>query len=152
MASIPRPNPQARVPLFCFPYWGGRGASIFRPWPQALPGAVEVCGVQLPGRENRIREAPFTKISEVVEKLAEVLRPCLALPFAFFSHSLGVFIGFELARQLCKQNAQGPIYLFVSGQRAPQIPGPFPHLYQLPDSEFIEQVHRRYDAIPQAVL
>lgn len=149
--AVPRPNPRARVRLFCFPYGGG-GASIFRTWPQNLPDAVEVCGIQLPGRENRIREAPFTDVLGVVNTLAEILRPCLTFPFAFFGHSLGAFIGFELARQLRKQNAQGPIHLFVSGQRAPQIPDTLPPLYQLPDREFIEQVHRRYDAIPQVVL
>lgn len=148
---VPRPNPQARLRLFCFPYAGG-GASIFRTWPQSLPETVEVCAVQLPGRENRLRETPFTDMPGVVQTLGEVLRPCLTLPFAFFGHSLGAFIGFELARQLRRGNANGPIHLFVSGQRAPQIADTAPPLYQLPDDEFIEQMHKRYEGIPLVVL
>ena len=148
---VPRPNPQARLRLFCFPHGGG-GASIFRTWPQSLPEAVEVCAVQLPGRENRLHETPFTDLSRVVQILAEVLRPCLKVPFAFFGHSLGAFIGFELARELRRGNANGPIHLFVSGQRAPQIADMAPRLYQLPDDKFIEQMQQRYEGIPLVVL
>jgi len=147
---VPRSNPRARVRLFCFPYGGG-GTSTFRTWPQSLPDAVEVCGVQLPGRENRLREAPYTDVPGVVQTLAEVLRPCLTLPFAFFGHSLGAFIGFELARQLRRRNVNGLIHLFVSGQRAPQIPDTAPQLYSLPDDQFIAQMVRRYEGIPLIV-
>jgi medium-chain acyl-[acyl-carrier-protein] hydrolase len=41
--------------------------------------------------------------------------------------------------------------LFVSGRRAPQIPDPDPPIYQLPDSEFIEEL-RRLNGTPKAVL
>jgi medium-chain acyl-[acyl-carrier-protein] hydrolase len=34
-----KPNPQARLRLFCFPY-AGTGASIFRTWPDGLPADV----------------------------------------------------------------------------------------------------------------
>ena len=148
---VPRPNPRARLRLFCFPYGGG-GASIFRTWPQNLPETVEACAVQLPGREKRFLEAPFTDLRLVVHKLAEVLPPYLTGPFAFFGHSLGAFISFELARQLRRNNLNGLIHLFVSGQRAPQIPDADPQLYQLPDDEFIKQMHRRYEGTPLEVL
>src|SRR5262249_50351266 len=38
---LPRPNPSARLRLFCFPYAGG-GASIYAPWGRLLPADVEV--------------------------------------------------------------------------------------------------------------
>src|SRR3954464_3266849 len=44
-----RPNDQARLRLFCFPYAGGR-ASVFRSWLDALPADIELCCIQLPGR------------------------------------------------------------------------------------------------------
>src|SRR5687768_10798540 len=89
-----RPNPHARLRLFCFPYAGG-GASIFRRWSDELPPSVEVCPVQLPGRENRLREPPFTRIDPLVRALAHALRPNLNRPFALFGHSMGALIGFE---------------------------------------------------------
>src|SRR4051812_7546548 len=97
--SIFRPNPRARLRLFCFPYAGG-SSLIFRQWPGELPPDVELCAVQLPGRGGRLRETPFKRMSPLVEALAEVLPPFFDRPFAFFGHSMGATIGFELARRL----------------------------------------------------
>ncbi|HKD74923.1 MAG TPA: thioesterase domain-containing protein, partial [Ktedonobacterales bacterium] len=64
----PKPNPQARVRLFCFPYAGG-GASLFRAWPDELSRDIEVCAIQPPGRENRFREPRYTSLSSLVPDL-----------------------------------------------------------------------------------
>ena len=118
---VPRPSRELRLRLFCFPYGGG-SASIFRAWPQHLPQEVEVCAIQFPGRGARLEEPPFTRLSPLVQTLSRVLRSYLNVPFAFFGHSLGAFISFELGRQLRKENDRSPLHLFVSGQRAPQLP------------------------------
>jgi medium-chain acyl-[acyl-carrier-protein] hydrolase len=143
-------DPRTRFRLFCFPYAGG-GASIYRFWPERLPPEIEVCAIQLPGRENRYNELPIDKLSSLVDALADVLYPYLDLPFAFFGHSLGSLISFELARRLRRQKAPCPVKLFVSGRRAPQIPNPDPPIHQLPDAEFIEEL-RRLNGTPKAVL
>ena len=59
--TCPRPNADATLRLFCLPYAGG-GASIYRLWGPALPSWIEVCPVQLPGREDRYREPAFTSL------------------------------------------------------------------------------------------
>src|SRR5262249_44475104 len=113
------PRPQAPVRLFCFPYAGG-GASVYRGWADGLAGAAEVCPVQLPGRENRFREPVFTRLPPLIEALAEALRPFLDRPFAFFGHSLGALVAFELARRLRRDQGAEPVRLFVSACGAPQ--------------------------------
>jgi len=143
-------DPQTCFRLFCFPYAGG-GASIFRTWPQRLPPDIEVCAIQLPGRENRLKETPFAKLSPLIDALADVLYPYMDFPFAFFGHSLGSLISFELTRRLRRQKAPCPLQLFVSGCRAPQIPDPDPPIHQLPDAEFTEEM-RRFKGTPKAVL
>ncbi len=148
--TIHRKNPQARMRLFIFPYAGG-AASAFRTWPDHLPADLEVCPVQLPGREKRIREPLFSNLSCLVKSLVPVLRPYMVVPFAFFGHSLGALIGFEMARELRRQGLDGPEHLFVSGRCAPQIPDPEPPLHELPDGRFIEGL-RRYNGTPDAVL
>src|SRR2546421_12668903 len=60
-----RPNDSARLRLFCLPYAGG-GASIFRSWPEGLPESVEVCAIQLPGREARLGEPAYTRITPLI--------------------------------------------------------------------------------------
>ena len=145
-----RQDPQTRFRLFCFPYAGG-GASIFRTWPQRLPRDIEVCAIQLPGREERLAEPLFDRLASLIDVLVNVLHPYMDLPFAFFGHSLGSVVAFELTRRLRRQKASCPLQLFVSGSRAPQILDPDPPLHQLPDAEFIEEL-RRFNGTPLAVL
>ncbi len=140
----------ARLRLFCFPYAGG-AASVFSMWPGNLPPEVEVCPVQFPGRENRLSESPFTQLKPLVLALAQAIRSYLDKPFAFFGHSLGAVIGFELARQLRRENGPGPLHLFVSGSPAPQLPRRHPAIHQLPEEGFIKELGR-INGTPEAVL
>jgi surfactin synthase thioesterase subunit len=140
-----------RLRLFCFPYAGG-SAAVYRTWPERLPSDVEVCPLRLPGREARLSEKPYTRIGDLVQTVAEALRPLLDLPFALFGHSMGAVAAFELARELRRRHALLPTRLFVSGARAPQRPNPDPPIHHLPDEEFVAEVRRRYDGIPGAVL
>ncbi|MBE9170818.1 thioesterase [Pleurocapsales cyanobacterium LEGE 06147] len=148
--TCPNPNPHASLRLFCFPYAGG-GALSFRGWSAQLPLTVEVCPIELPGRGMRLREAPFTQLVPLVEAIAESLLPYLDKPFAFFGHSMGALVSFEVARYLCWVCADSPAYLFVSGRRAPQLPDPDPPIHALPEAEFIEEL-RRLNGTPETVL
>lgn len=147
---FPQPNPQARLRLFCFPYAGG-GAVNFYKWPLGLPKAVEVCPVELPGRGIRVRELPFTRLSPLVEAIAPALLSFLDKPFAFFGHSMGGILSFELARLLHREYDLCPVHLFVSGRRAPQVHDLEPPLHTLPESALIEEL-RRLNGTPDAVL
>lgn len=145
-----KPNPHARLRLFCFPYAGG-SASIFRRWVNDLPPDVEVCPVQLPGRENRLMEPPCTRLSSLVQVLVQALSSYLDLPFAFFGHSMGALIGFELARELRRQHGPCPRHLFVSAHRAPQIPARRPPIHQLAEAAFRAELDGLHGT-PQEVL
>lgn len=147
--SCYKPNPNAKIRLFCFPYAGG-GSSIFRTWNQDLPNWVEVCPVQFPGRENRIQEKPFEKMQELIAATAKALMPYFDLPFAFFGHSMGAWIAYDLACYLRKNNNLLSRHLFVSGRFAPHIPDP-DRLHLLPEKEFKEQL-RVYNGTPLAIL
>lgn len=145
-----KPNSQARLRLFCFPYAGG-SALMFRTWSNALPADVEVCPVQLPGRSARLIERPFTTLSPLIEVVAQALSPLLDKPFAIFGHSLGALIGFELARQLRRRHGVNPVRLFVSAGRAPQAARPCAPIHNLPAKEFLAAV-RRLNGTPAEVF
>lgn len=134
---IVRSKPQPYLRLFCFPYAGG-GASLFRLWSDKLPSEVEVCPVQLPGRENRLRETAFTLLTPLIQALAQAFRPYMDIPYAFFGYSMGALISFELARYLRKTRSPGPLHLFVAAHRAPQLPQAHPDLHPLPETAFID--------------
>jgi surfactin synthase thioesterase subunit len=144
-----RPNPQARIRLFCFPYAGG-GASVFRLWPHFLPPDVELCGIQLPGRESRMGEAAHRRMGPLVAELAGALLPYLDRPFAFFGHSMGALISFALARYLrCAHNVL-PSRMYLAAYRAPQLPNPNIRIYHLPSEVF--KVVLRAEGIAESIL
>lgn len=105
--------------LFCFPF-AGAGTAAFRGWQQRLPG-VALCPVRLPGRESRLSEPPFRQMAPLVEALGRAIHAYLDKPFAFYGHSMGAAIAFELARWLRSQGRTLPAALFVSGARAPRL-------------------------------
>lgn len=148
--KISRRQPPARVRLFCFPYAGG-GSSIYRNWSRLLPPEIEVCAAHLPGRGDRIKETPFTDLSAMVSVIAEAIVPHLDLPLAFFGHSMGAIISFELARKLREIQNIRPAHLFVSGRRAPQLPIDEPITHNLSEPQLLEEV-RRLNGTPAEVL
>lgn len=148
---VPKPLRNPRIKLFCVPY-AGRGASLFHPWASRLPETVELSAIQLPGRETRRSEPPFRHLDAIVEALAAEILPRLDRPYVLFGHSMGALICFELARALRRRVAPLPAALVLSGRRAPSIPNGDPLLHRLPDQQFVEELCRRYNGIPQAVL
>jgi medium-chain acyl-[acyl-carrier-protein] hydrolase len=148
--TCPKPNPNASVRLFCFPYAGGR-AALFRPWIDGLPSNVELHAIELPSRGRRMREPPMTRIEPLVRAIAGAIQPYLDKPFCFFGHSMGALTSFELARLLRRENKPQPSHLFVSGATAPQIPDAHPVTFDLPEPEFLA-ILRRIGGTPHEVL
>jgi surfactin synthase thioesterase subunit/glycosyltransferase involved in cell wall biosynthesis len=133
--------------LFCFPY-AGAGTLVYRSWRDVVPAVA----VRLPGRESRAEEAPAASIEELVSALAGAIAPHIeSRPYAFFGHSMGAGIAFELTRLLRDRGLRLPSALIVSAAKAPQYrlgwdPGPEPE-----DEQLLEQL-RRLEGIPPDVL
>ena len=148
--SYSKTNPQARMRLFCFPYAGG-GALSYRAWSEAVPAQIDIRPIQLPGRENRFNEKPYTEIQPLVHALSAAIRPYLDLPFAFFGHSMGALLAFELAKKLGADGPAAPHHLFISSRRGPDIPGPSPPLYTLSKSKLVDML-KSFGGIPDLIL
>jgi len=144
------PNPNAYLRLFCFHYAGGN-ASVFREWSNHVLEAVEIYSVELPGHGTRLMEPAFDRIAPLIHTLKAALLPSLTKPFAFFGHSMGALISYELAQTLQQDHDLHPRHLFVSGHRAPHIPDPDLPIHALPKAEFLDTL-RRYNGTPEAVL
>ncbi len=159
-------NVKHRLRLFCFSYAGGN-ATIYHPWQQAFHPGVEICAVQLPGRGRRMAQPPYTEFTRLVEDLGQLIveenkeenkdenkqerTQKTPLPFAFFGHSLGALLGFELARYFQRHHLPLPQHLFVSGCNAPQQRNPPQGMHLMPDHELIESL-RRYNGTPSEIL
>ncbi|MFF5185596.1 thioesterase II family protein [Streptomyces sp. NPDC000345] len=132
--------------LVCLPF-AGAGASFFRPWQRVAGERLTVLPLQLPGRERRIDEDPYTDARTATDGLLADLRSTLAddpgLPrrIALFGHSLGAVLAYELAHRLAAEpGGTTLVRLFVSGspqpaeQRTRRATG-------LPDDAFLARVN-----------
>lgn len=147
----PAPRRFPSIRLFCFPY-AGVGASVFRQWSAGLPSEFDVCAVQLPGRTARMAEPPIASIPVLVDGIVTAITSYLDIPFIFFGHSMGATLAAEVTRELARRGAPLPRYLIVSARRPPHMADPQSPLRNLSDTEFVEEVIRRYGGIPTEIL
>ena len=143
-------RPDAEIRLFCFPFAGG-GASADRLWAPDISENFELHSVQLPGRENRLGEEPFTRMNELVPRLVDELLQHLDRPYVLFGHSMGAAIAFEVARHLQEVHGSTPEHLFVSGRSAPHRPSEKTPIYNLPHDDFLTRL-KDLDGTPREVL
>jgi medium-chain acyl-[acyl-carrier-protein] hydrolase len=137
--------------LICIPY-AGAGVSIYHKWSESLPPAVQVCALQLAGRDTHIGVPPFTRVAALVDWLVGSLDPYLDLPYAIFGHSMGGLVGYELARALRAANKPSPLHFFVSACRAPGRPVRRWPMHHLPEDGFVRELRARYNGIPDIIF
>jgi medium-chain acyl-[acyl-carrier-protein] hydrolase len=82
--------------LLCFPFGGG-SASFYRDWQAMLGPKVEVCAIQLPGREARFGESFITDINDLLPPLVHAASDLFDLPLHLFGYSLGAGIAHKFA-------------------------------------------------------
>jgi medium-chain acyl-[acyl-carrier-protein] hydrolase len=142
------PAPQLR--LFCFPYAGG-DANLFRDWAAAMPADVEVLGVQYPGRGPCETHALIDRCDPMVERLHAELADWMNVDFAFFGHSNGALVSFELARRLDASSRARHRHHFLSARVAAHLPTGRGHISGLPKAEFLAAIGR-LGGIPNEVM
>lgn len=140
----------AAARLFCFPH-AGAGAASFNVFVPEMPADMELAALTLPGREQRLRDAPFTRLPPLIEHLTAAIEPHLDLPFVFVGHSLGALIAFELTRSLRRSRLRAPSALLVSGRQAPHLPDRRPPVHHLDDEVLIEEL-KAYAGTASAAL
>jgi len=112
------PAREAAVRLVCFPHAGGAASAYFA-FSRALPSSVEALSVQYPGREDRRGEPVLTDVRELADSLAGALAPWHGERLAFFGHSMGAIVAFEVADRLRQHHGVSPVAFFASARRAP---------------------------------
>lgn len=128
-------KPQAEAYLFCFPYAGG-GPHLFKDWNDNLDKRIQTVAIHLPGRGTRLNEKPSTSISHIAQTMVEQLLPYLNKPFAFFGHSMGGLIMYEVTLQLQQRGLPLPTHLYPSGIVAPHLYS-IPNYHELNDHDFM---------------
>jgi surfactin synthase thioesterase subunit len=105
--------------LVCFPHAGG-SASYFRPMADLLGPHLRLSAVQYPGRQDRRRERLLPTIGELADQTYRALAAGFGdHPVAFFGHSMGAIVAFEVGRRMERERGSGPVMLFASGRLPP---------------------------------
>lgn len=148
---VPDPNP---IRLYTFHHAGG-SCQYFQPWVAKLPSWIELVSVQLPGRWNRVREPAFLRMEQLMPVLGAEFKALLAenpnQKYAFYGHSLGGLVAYELTKYLIRENLPLPVRLFISSKRAVQVSSHKFPIYELPIDKFEIMVTGLYGALPPEV-
>jgi pyochelin biosynthesis protein PchC len=124
--------------LVCLPHAGGTASAYF-PFSAGLRPSVEVQAVQYPGRQDRHGEPAALAMDDLVDGLAQAVRPVTERPYALFGHSMGSVVAYELALRLERDGRPGPRWFFASGRRAPSRARP-EYMHRRPDDELLAHV------------
>ncbi|XP_066280923.1 putative inactive phenolphthiocerol synthesis polyketide synthase type I Pks1 [Branchiostoma lanceolatum] len=148
--------------LVCFPANGG-GPSLFHQWGEHFAKHnIEVVAATLPGWESRERESPINSLQQIVGVLgAQIMEIMMhGKTMAFYGHSMGALIAFEVAHLLHAKGSTCPSHLFVGGWYAPSLPYPHPHELRVSPILFdpstgtkqIMEEARIFSFLPEAVM
>src|SRR4051794_34471962 len=141
-----RPAAAAGVRLYVFPHAGGSGL-MYQDWPARFPPGWRVVPVDPPGHGTLMGQPPLTDGDALVGHLLDRLGPELrdpGAPFAFFGHSMGALVAYELTRRLVDEGRTAPVWLGLSACGAPRPdapPVPLP-AHEPSDEELRRQVAR----------
>ncbi|GAA0743687.1 thioesterase [Dactylosporangium roseum] len=131
-------RPAAVTRLFMFPAAGG-GPGSFADLAARLPAEIEPWSVNLPGRQARLHEPPWTDLTAVVDTLADRLAPLSRDPFALFGYCGGALMAYLVARRLHVAGRR-PVRLLVGSAAAPDLAMVPRRLHLLASDRFWAQI------------
>jgi len=111
-----------KTKLFCIPYAGG-SANLYNKWAQTLSKDIELVPLELAGRGTRISEGFYKNLEVAVDDIFnQIVDHIYDSNYAFFGHSLGAFLVYELTQKIMSLNLPLPKHIFFSGRRSPGSP------------------------------
>lgn len=131
----------SKIKLFCLPYAGGSSA-IFMDWTRDLDKKIQLIPVELAGRGRRFTEPFYRSIDDAVNDIhLQIASELDGSQIAFFGHSMGSILAYELAYKIKSLNYEAPFHLFFSGSDAPHLKCNEKKRYKLPDEEFLHEIN-----------
>jgi surfactin synthase thioesterase subunit len=126
--------------LFCFSYAGG-SATVYNKFNQYLDKNIKMIPIEYAGRGKRINEEFYTNISCAIDDIyKEISQHINEYEFAFFGHSMGTVIAYEVGKRVKEKCDREPVHIFVSGRYPPHINKRDNYLHMLPDDRFKDEI------------
>lgn len=124
--------------IICFPYAGGC-ASFYEKWKKEMK-EIEICPIQLPGREESFREEKIYDMETAVKQILEKIEDFVDENTIFFGHSMGAKMAYEVIKELEKRGKKIRC-LIASGSSAPHIL-PKKIVHHLPEKDLLNELQR----------
>lgn len=140
----------SNIKLFCIPHAGG-SAAFYSKWKDYINPSIEICPIELAGRGKRFKEDFYDNIDEAVEDVYDIIKNDLDNNYAFFGHSMGSLIAYELSHYIMKLKNKPPEHIFFSGRKAPNIIYENNCIHKLPGEELKRKVFE-FSGTPKEVL
>lgn len=127
--------------LFCLPHAGG-SATVYMRWKRYLSEGIELHPLEPAGRGKRLAEPHYRSMDEMIDDLCGCLEQQLdGSDFAFFGHSMGALVAYELTHAVTRRMGREPVHLFVSGTYPPRAKK-LNILHSLSDDRLCEEIKR----------
>jgi len=141
------------ISLFCFPS-SGSSASMYHAWVNKVKlHHIKLITLEYHGRGTRFSEPFAPSINSLCQDLLRQIKPYLAphQPIAFFGHSLGGLVCFEMARLMKKQGMPLPAHLIISSRQSPLCTPPTMLSPVRSDDELTETLFNM-GGLPESIL
>lgn len=128
-----------KIKVYFLPYAGG-SASTYLSWKKHIDSNIEMKPIELAGHGKRISEPLYKSIDEaVIDIYSRISHELDEGPYAFYGHSMGTILAYELIRKIRLNNKKEPIHVFFSGRFPPYVED----TYKMGDSYSDEQIFEK---------
>jgi medium-chain acyl-[acyl-carrier-protein] hydrolase len=128
------------VKLFCLPYAGG-SAMVYNRWKRSINGMIQLCPIELAGRGIRFSKPYYDSLPEAVDDIYGMIKNQLdSGPYAFYGHSMGSLLVYELVRKIMTLPHRQPVQLFMSGGNPPHIKNAKKIYHTMPEEQFRDEI------------
>lgn len=134
-------RPSSRPHVFCCPFAGGSSAA-FRSWLNLDP-AIDVVGLDYPGRMLRDDDPMLLSIDAIADQLTSEIAAQTEAPVALFGISLGALVALEIAYRL-EEAGRSPVCLVLCACVAPDRVPRQPKIMDANDDVFFDRLSKRY--------
>ncbi|MGW1727835.1 thioesterase II family protein [Streptomyces sp. NPDC002306] len=120
--------------LFVLHHAGGSHL-LYRNWPALLPDTWDVRLLDAPGHGLLLDLPQIPDAGRLADWLLHSIEPELTCPYAFFGHSMGALVAYEMTRRIVARGLPLPVWAGLSARTAPQLAGQGNHYHELSDAE-----------------
>ncbi|MBU3198548.1 thioesterase [Clostridium estertheticum] len=140
-----------RKKLFCIPYAGG-SAMIFNRWKEHVNDNIDIINIELSGRGARFNEPLYDSFSDIIDDLSTIVINQIGdSEFAFFGHSLGGLLAYELSYIIKGKINRNPFHMFLSGVNAPMLKEEKTFLHLISNEE-LKDLIKKMGGTPDEIL